>query len=173
MDNARALAGRLRERARYDTAVDPLKLLIEAADLLDRLAAPEGVGLTRYTRAAPDIPCVDGEFVRYEDAAAAIAAASERVHYAEGTADLAMTHRDVAEAERDALKAALEFYANPDNWWNRDVGGVRWHNANLTGSMERYEARIGTFDKWGNWHNDCGDKARAILSPASGGKASG
>jgi len=113
MDNARALAGRLRERARYDTAVDPLKLLIEAADLLDRLAAPEGVGLTRFelvhrpTRTTME-PSERGTYVRHQDAAAVIADKNaEAKHWHEcwmAEQDL----RDKDWAERDALKAALD-----------------------------------------------------------------
>ena len=89
MDDARALAGRLRAMAaepwKHDGGSwpDPMR---EAADLIDRLAAPEGVGLTRYKldayiRAIDYEPAADGEidpngeWVRHEDVAPLLAAA--------------------------------------------------------------------------------------------------
>lgn len=47
----------------------------------------------------------------------AIAELRERVHYAEGTAELAMKHRDEAEAQRDRLKAALEGVMRTQERW--------------------------------------------------------
>lgn len=46
----------------------------EAANLLDSLSPPDGVGLTRYRWSqAGHSACPEGPWVRYEDAAAALA----------------------------------------------------------------------------------------------------
>lgn len=42
-----------------------------------------------------------------EQLRARVAALEESTHYANGCADLAMKHRDIAEAERDALRARI------------------------------------------------------------------
>jgi len=98
MDDARALAGRLRRRADhalkdhtfvcYNYAVTDATLDREIADYLDRLAAPEGVGLTRYelvhrpTRTTME-PSERGNYVRHQDAAAVIAGLEARLAEAE------------------------------------------------------------------------------------------
>lgn len=108
MTEAKTLAARLRERARFDTAIDPLKLLVEAADYLDRLSAPEGVGLTRYSWAfSAPIEMVHGEWVRYADAAAAIerVKASGRTLISIG-AEAAIEASDSAEAWKARAEAA-------------------------------------------------------------------
>ena len=73
-----------------------------------------------------------------------------------------------AEAEADAeareLAEALRFYADPKNWWTRNVRSSGCHNTNMEGSMERYSAQVGVFDTNGNWFNDVGDRARAVLA---------
>ncbi len=99
---------------------------------IDRLAAPEGVGLTRYTMSADTLiftASPAGEWVRHEDAAAALAAERKHRERAEkrcanldealddaagSVADESRRVREywqrkltTAEAERDALKAAL------------------------------------------------------------------
>lgn len=101
MDDARALAERLRERAAnhlgefYTAAVDRV-LDLAAADLLDRLAAPEGVGLTRYSIVRGFLhEDVDGEWVRHEDAAMLFAAARA-------------ASRDVVAAYEDAVGKAAK-----------------------------------------------------------------
>lgn len=73
-------------------------------------------------------------------------------------------------AELAALKSrhaevvgALEFYADPKNWWTRNSGGVGYHNTDMSGSMERQGATVGS--RQGNlvWP-DCGSRAQAALS---------
>ena len=111
----KTLAARLREMAAdfaepdtndgADYRPDPrVNDLLTAADALDRLSAPDaGVGLTRW-RLTAGINAMngeefiiydeddDGEWVRYEDAAAAVATERDR--------------RERAEAENATLKAA-------------------------------------------------------------------
>ena len=121
MDDARALAGRLREIAETPLFGIIADEMTAAADLIDRLAAPEGVGLTRYTawldgRAILSDPTgewVLGEFVRHDDAIAALATEKTRAdeHVA---ANVRMASKLIAtETERDTLKAALDAY---DAW---------------------------------------------------------
>lgn len=70
------------------------------------------------------------------------------------------------------LREGLEFYADPNNWWNQSPDdSTRWHNANLEGSTERRSARIGVFDDHPclvrpHFMNDCGDRARALIAKA-------
>lgn len=82
MDEARALAGKLRDCGNdpmwADHAEVPKSWCLAAADLLDRRAAPEGVGLTRYDLWISTDDTIEkeessaGEWVRHEDAAAIV-----------------------------------------------------------------------------------------------------
>lgn len=105
MDDARALAGRLRAMAaepwKHDGGSwpDPMR---EAADLIDRLAAPEGVGLTTTAHERDQWRYSANPFT-VED--------KERLlrDFNRVVASLLKSNmeRQAAEAERDALKAAL------------------------------------------------------------------
>jgi hypothetical protein len=130
--DARALAGRLRYLAdellrRGEVTKNEADEMRASADAIDRLAAPEGVGLMRYSISAAgrdsetDEPWArfvesdDGEWVDAEDAAVAIAAEKARADEADAKLLksvevnlIAIREKNAAEAERDALKAALE-----------------------------------------------------------------
>lgn len=123
---AKTLADGLREMAagfRADTARQyEAEQCEKAADFLDRLSAPvEGAGLTRYDKVGNEYDettfmavAPAGEWVRYEDAAAALAA-KEAVRRKSDEIGAMKAEQYVAErkaheetkAERDALKAAL------------------------------------------------------------------
>ena len=83
-------------------------------------AAPEGVGLTRYAYSSAFMMLDEGgSWVRHEDAAAAIAAEKTRVEQANKRTlrvEEALGEKNrkmvAAEAERDALKEALELIAD-------------------------------------------------------------
>jgi len=118
---AKTLAERLRQISGDRVAfVSEFKnALIWAADFLDRLSAPvEGVGLTRYGWVRDDEadggrdvrPTPDGQWVRFEDAAAALAAKEAEIAKWRDTAFTAKSWKDrckAVEAERDALKARV------------------------------------------------------------------
>ena len=117
MTDARALAGRLAEWI-VDYASMGATLGDQVAEVerglrhdfpeIDRLSAPEGVGLTRYSWAfSAPIEMVHGEWVRYADAAAVIAAEKARADASANYAEILHGRWLAAEAERDALKAAL------------------------------------------------------------------
>lgn len=129
MSTHKELAGRLRERMKLRYAGDckcgncqliPADLVAEAADLLDSLSPPDGVGLTRWefwTTAGGDLDFgvqEDGDWVRYEDANAALAAEKERADTARAQYDaLLKTYAEsrkqhtAAEARYDTLAGAL------------------------------------------------------------------
>lgn len=74
------------------------------------------------------------------------------------------------QAENAKFRNALEFYADPKNWWNQNVGDpLKYHNADLDGSIERMNAKVGTIEKGGGrfvhdqFFNDGGDRARRAL----------
>lgn len=172
MDDARALAGRRAEIMRlmredfdpqrssdlpgWDDNAEEVADKIEAL-FIGRLAAPEGAGLTRYairpttfhdSAAYEAIDRPDGQWVRHEDAAAALAA--ERSARAANLAAYEIAARNGrkaedaladAEVERDALKAALE---------EIEEFPLQWTESEAAHAMK--------------------DIARAALSPASEGK---
>lgn len=178
MTDPKALATRLRQ------GPITVKDLDAAAAYLDRLSAPEGVGLTRYAtygvvdddgnpdtvvRADPE-----GDWVRHEDAAAVIAAKEEELQavwtalevkdvvFAENGTEMdkpsdvaAFIMRALlkAEAERDALKAALAPFGDIDGEGDEDfpdgtVAVVKF------GRTTNYTVSLGDFRR-----------ARAALSP--------
>ena len=71
------------------------------------------------------------------------------------------------------FRTALAFYAHPKNWWNENVyDRLNYHNADLRGSVERMNAKVGVIQKAGTnnlvhdrFFNDGGDRARAALKP--------
>lgn len=98
---AKTLAGRLREIAETPLFGIIADEMTEAADLIDRLAAPEGVGLTRYAKVSDAmVEQRDGQWVRHEDAAAAVVAEKARADAAE---------ERVEELETDAGRVSAEF----------------------------------------------------------------
>lgn len=96
----------------FNTAGWPL--LIEAADEIDRLRAqlaassvPTVSDLVRktqplYNHLSPAETQILDELIE------ALQSADERVHYAEGTAELAVKHRNEAEAQRASARTALQ-----------------------------------------------------------------
>lgn len=127
MDDARALAGRLRAMAaepwKHDGGSwpDPMR---EAADLIDRLAAPEGVGLTTTAHERNQWRYSANPFT-VED--------KERLlrDFNRVVASLLKSNmeRQAAEAERDALKAAHPWPEGPFAFGDRveKAKGSSWH----------------------------------------------
>ena len=74
------------------------------------------------------------------------------------------------ERENRRLRAALVFYADEKNWWNVNADDqLRYHNADLGGSMESLLARVGVIEQLPNdahpqFFNDCGRRAREALT---------
>lgn len=99
---------------------------------------------------------------------------------AERERDEARAALATAAARERELVAALEFYASPTSWWNQNVDDpLHWHQANLTGSVERLNARVGVMDDNPSlvrpqFVPDCGSVALAAIRSrgAKGGAAS-
>ena len=80
-------------------------------ELEDKLAAAENTRKLNGALCDLSLANTDSWKARAEQAEAQLAEAKEQAHYANGVAELAMKHRDAAEAQRDAMREALEPFA--------------------------------------------------------------
>lgn len=80
--------------------------------------------------------------VTLEAAQKAIADRDERVHYAEGVADLAMRHRDAAEARVAELEKAMEWYGSLPKQWEIKSNNLAYGDCHTLG--ERARATLNT-----------------------------
>lgn len=67
------------------------------------------------------------------------------------------------------VKEALAFYANTQNWWCRNADGLGYHQADLSGSMERLNAQVGVVEHRPHFvheqfYNDCGKRGEEALA---------
>ena len=112
-------------------------------------------------------PCGDDDVPEFavpapeavEKAEARVATVEESLHYCNGVADLAMKHRDIAEARVAELEAALQFYADPETY----VAIAFWPDPPCGAFMEDFSH---VDDDWGDRP---GKRARAALSALEDG----
>lgn len=178
LETEQSRAARKAARAFPAPDADVIAALREAAEALERAQEQLGEAIHTSLRKACDHPAAD-------EAHAAIRQIPSRewknalsfvveglgidTATAKARAALARLEAQPSPAAETGLVEALRFYADPKNWWNRDVGGFGYHNADLSGSMERLAARPGTVSSppsmvHPQFSPDCGERARAALA---------
>lgn len=128
---------------------------------LDTLSPPDGVGLTRYDKVGNEYDettfmaaAPNGEWVRYEDAAAALAAEKERAdghekradHW-QGTARTQEDRAEAAEARCDTLAGALDEAADDMRRIISNIDhdiGIQLVRLDLKAAMNRAQAALAT-----------------------------